>query len=94
MPGSHLLLGTVNGEPVATSLALVTGATVGVYNVHVDPAYRRRGFGAAITWAAVEAGLRDNAELAWIGASPIGVRLYEQLGFRTEYTCVELGLQP
>ena len=80
--GFDLLLGTLDGLAVACSMAVTTGKLVGVYNVAVEEPYRRQGFGEAISWAAVEAGQRRGAKDAWLGASAMGLSLYEQMGFR------------
>ena len=80
--GFVMLLGSLGEAPVATSMAVKTGKLVGLYNVGVEPEHRRRGFGASISWAAVEAGRRRGATAAWTGATEMGHGVYEGLGFR------------
>lgn len=80
--GFVMLLGRLGEDPVATSMAVLTGGLVGLYNVRVESEYRRRGLGAFITWAAVEAGRRRGATTAWAGATEMGHGVYEGLGFR------------
>ena len=70
--GFALLLGSVKGAPVASSMLAVTGDIGGLYNVHVEPAYRRQGFGTAITWAAIAAGLERGAKTIWYWRKPEG----------------------
>ncbi len=84
------LLGRVDGVPVATSLALLTGDMVGVYNVNVVAPLRRRGLGAAMTWAAVEAGRRRGAHAAFLEATRQSFRLYRRLGFQTRFHYIQL----
>ncbi|MGI8926864.1 MAG: GNAT family N-acetyltransferase, partial [Tepidiformaceae bacterium] len=90
LPGFTLLLGLCDGEPVATSMAVVTGATVGIYNVGVDPRYRRRGFGSAMSLAAMAAGAAEGCRLAGLQASEMGYSMYEGLGFRTVETYLSM----
>ena len=90
--GFMLLLGELDGRPIACSMAVVTDAIVGIYNVGVQEPYRRRGFGAAITWAAVEAGLHAGATTAWLGASEMAYGLYRRLGFVEHFEYLHLEL--
>jgi ribosomal protein S18 acetylase RimI-like enzyme len=61
-----------------------------VYNVSVAEPFRRRGFGEAITWAAVAAGLQRGAIDAWLGSSAMGYALYRRMGFSQQYEYVVL----
>jgi ribosomal protein S18 acetylase RimI-like enzyme len=88
--GFTLLLGTVDGKPVATSMAVVTGDTVGLYNVGVDPRFRRRGFGEAISRAAIDVGIEAGCVRAGLQASEMGFQLYRRMGFRTVETYLSM----
>ncbi len=88
--GFRLLVGHAGGQPVATSLALVTGPVVGVYNVNVMPSARRRGFGASMTWAAMEHGRTLGCRAAFLESTPMSHRLYERMGFRVQYHYVQM----
>lgn len=88
--GFTMLLGALDGEPIASSMAVVTGTMVGVYNVSVAEPFRRRGFGEAISWAAVAAGLQRGATDVWVGSSAMGYPLYRQMGFSQQYEYVVL----
>jgi ribosomal protein S18 acetylase RimI-like enzyme len=88
--GFTLLLGTVDGKPVATSMAVVTGDTVGIYNVGVDPKFRRRGFGEAISRAAIQVGVESGCSRAGLQASEMGFPLYRRMGFRTVETYISM----
>lgn len=88
--GFAMLLGEVEGEAVASSMAVVTDDLVGIYNVAVEIPFRRRGFGTAMVWAAIEAGRRRGATAAWIGSTPMGHGVYERMGFRQKYQYVAL----
>ena len=80
-----LLLGCLDGAPIACSMAATTGDLVGVDDVAVQEPYRLRGFGEALTWAAVAARQRRGAKNAWLGASVMGLPLYETMGFRRQF---------
>lgn len=82
LSGCQLILGTVNGAPVARSMAITTGQMVGVHNVYVPPSQRGRGFGAAVTAAAIEAGRALGASAACLEASELGLPVYTKMGFR------------
>ncbi len=74
-------VGSLDGKPVATSLAVRTGDTVGIYSVATAPEARGRGIGTAMTWHL----LRD-ADPGWtlavLQASDMGRPIYERMGFR------------
>jgi N-acetylglutamate synthase len=89
-PDFVLLLGELDGMAVATSMAVVTGDLVGVYNVQVLPDCRGRGFGRAMTAAAIRAGRTRGASRASLQATPLGEPLYRSMGFRTVYYYLEL----
>ena len=81
-PDVQLISGYVDGRLVATSFAVRSGTVVGVYGVHTDEAYRRRGIGTAITRAAVGAGARWGCTAAILQSSEMGVPVYAAMGFR------------
>jgi ribosomal protein S18 acetylase RimI-like enzyme len=89
-PGFQLLVGYAGGHAVATSLALVSGPVVGIYNVNVLPSARRRGFGSSMTWAAMEHGRRQGCRAAFLESTPMSHRLYERMGFRVQYHYVQM----
>lgn len=83
--GFVMLLGLVGAEAVGSSMAVITGSLVGIYNVGVEPRFRRRGYGGAMVWAAVEAGRRRGAAATWIGSTEMSDALYQRMGFRQLY---------
>ena len=91
MAGSVLLVGRVEGCAVARALAVVHGGVVGVHNVYVPPSRRRRGYGAAITAAAVDAGREMGATAACLEATDLGEPVYRRMGFVERYRYVTLG---
>jgi hypothetical protein len=77
-----LFVGHVGGAPVATSMSVRTPGVVGVYVVNVVEAMRRRGFGWAMTSAAIMRGAGSASDLAVLQSSRMGYRMYAAHGFR------------
>ena len=78
-----IYIGYTDGEPVATGLGFRTGSTIGVYNIATVESSRGRGYGAAMTRRVVADGLAAGCDVAILQASPMGLPIYERLGFRT-----------
>jgi GNAT superfamily N-acetyltransferase len=80
VPWRHYV-GRLRGRAVATATLLLAAGGAGVYFVLTAPEARRRGFGTAITLAA----LREARELGYrigvLGASEMGRPVYQRLGF-------------
>ncbi|MGA8303381.1 MAG: GNAT family N-acetyltransferase [Thermoplasmata archaeon] len=75
-------VGYCQGSPVATSALLTRDGIGGVYFVGTVPEARRRGYGTALTWAAIEAARREGATVCYLQASLMGRGVYERMGFR------------
>jgi N-acetylglutamate synthase len=75
------LLALVDGTPAATSAVFVSDGLAGVYNVTTVPSQRGKGVGAAITWAAVDAGASRGATASILQASEAGAPVYARMGF-------------
>lgn len=82
MSGVSMHLGLREGQPVARSMGVVHAGLVGVHNVYVPPSSRGRGYGAALTAAAIEAGRAAGATAACLQATELGFPVYERMGFR------------
>lgn len=76
-------LGEVDGEPVATSLAVVAGGVVTPFNVATIPEARRHGYGAAMTMAPALEARATGVEVAALQSTEAGFPVYERLGYRT-----------
>jgi GNAT superfamily N-acetyltransferase len=71
-----------DGEPVSCATAIRSGSTVGIYAVATLERARRRGYGRAVTWAAIEAGRSTwDGTMAVLQSSEAGVPVYASLGF-------------
>lgn len=80
-PAFAVVVGSVDGEPVSTALVSVTGTTAGVYNVATPVEHQRRGYGRALTRAAVDEGMQRGCDHAILQSSPAGQPVYEAMGF-------------
>lgn len=67
--------------PAATAVSVVAGGVAGIYAVTVHEAARRRGFGTAMTWAALAAGARGGVDEVVLQSSDMGRPVYERMGF-------------
>lgn len=81
-PNVRVYVGLEDGVPVATSMAFRTGEILGIYNVATIESARGRGYGTAMTWAAVADG-EPGVDLVILQASALGRPVYERMGFRT-----------
>lgn len=82
-PRLRLFGGRVDGELV-TVAALFTGSGVaGIYAVATDEAMRGRGYGRALTLAALQAGRAAGFRTAVLMASELGQPVYRRIGFRS-----------
>jgi hypothetical protein len=79
--GVVLFSGYLDGTPVAISMSVLYGDSVGVYNVNVAVSARRRGIGWAMTHAALTAGVDAGASLVVLQSSPMAESMYGAGGF-------------
>jgi N-acetylglutamate synthase len=94
-PAVRVAVGEVDGEPVAHAAAIRSGGTLGVYAVGTVRERRGRGYGRAVTWAVIEAGVAAwNSELAILQSSEAGVPLYGSMGFVEIDRIFEFGVRP
>lgn len=81
-PFVRIAVADLDGEPVAAAAAIGSGETLGIYAVGTLERARRRGFGSAVTWAAIEAGASVwGSTTAILQSSDMGVPLYRSMGF-------------
>ena len=85
-PNVALFVGYVDNLPVATSRINCLGEVGDINGVETERAYRRRGIGTAMTWAAVAAGRDRGCSAITLSASEMGFPVYRRMGF--EPICV------
>jgi GNAT superfamily N-acetyltransferase len=85
---SRDLVGWLDGEPVATATLSIGGGVAGLYSVAVTPDHRGRGYGRAMSLAALRLGADLGLELATLQSSPAGRPVYFRLGFEDAFEVV------
>jgi GNAT superfamily N-acetyltransferase len=74
---------TTDGEDVSTGLGFVHDGWCGVFNVATPEEHRGRGYGSAVTAHTIEAARAAGAGGAYLQSSPMGLPVYQRLGFVT-----------
>jgi GNAT superfamily N-acetyltransferase len=77
----HHWVGFEGRRPVASASVLVRDGVAGLYNVATMPGSRGRGYGTALSVAALRGGAAAGAHTAILHASPSGLPIYQRLGF-------------
>lgn len=81
IPPLWLYVGYLDGVPVSTAELTIGGSVAGLYNISTLPAYRRRGFGRALTRQPLLDAQAHGYHTAILQAVEAGVNLYTHLGF-------------
>jgi len=66
----------------ATAELTVGGGVVGLYGISTLAAYRRRGYGSALTARPLQDAREAGQHIAILQAAPDGVGVYRRLGFQ------------
>ena len=75
-------IGRVGGEVVATSRISIGAGVAGLYAISTLPAHRGKGYGRAMTIAALRAARQIDYRIGVLQASDLGYGVYKRLGFR------------
>jgi len=79
------LIGYLDETPVTSSTLLLAEGIAGIFDVSTPPDFRRRGFGRAITLAAMREARARGYRYACLQASEEGFSVYQKLGFVTQF---------
>ena len=85
-PHVAVLVGYVDGEAVATARVSGHGDVADLMGVGTRPERRRRGYGTAMTWAAVGAAREMGCSAFLLTATEMGYPVYVRMGFVPVYT--------
>jgi GNAT superfamily N-acetyltransferase len=80
--GLHVVVAALDGENVATALAMDHGGDCGVFNVSTFEPARRRGIGAALTHRLLRDAADRGCTTASLQSTPMAERVYASVGFR------------
>jgi ribosomal protein S18 acetylase RimI-like enzyme len=83
LPTVAVYVGYTDGVPLSAGMSVRSGSTIGLYNIVTLASARRRGYGEAMTVRLAADGVAAGCDVAVLQASPMGLRLYERLGYRT-----------
>lgn len=74
--------GRMSGQVVATASLSLAAGVAGIFNVVTLPEARRRGFGAALTLAALRDARRRGYRICILQSSAMALGIYRRLGFK------------
>jgi len=83
MPDAYSLhyTGYLDDTPVTAGTLLDAGGCASIYDISTPPAFRRQGFGGAITHALMQEIRNRGYADTWIWSSKMAKRVYQKLGY-------------
>ena len=83
-PETHPFVAEADGEIVGTGVLSVNGSVGWIGTIWVEPAWRRRGVGMALTQATIDAAESAGCRTLLLVATDAGRPLYEKIGFEVQ----------
>jgi ribosomal protein S18 acetylase RimI-like enzyme len=81
--GADVWIVEAEGTIAGSGTFVRSGGHVGIYSMATRPQFQRQGIGRAVLDAAMRYYLDDDVTTFTLEATAAGVRLYEQVGFKT-----------
>ena len=83
-PETHPFVAEADGEIVGTGVLSVNGSVGWIGTIWVEPAWRRRGVGMALTQATIDTAESAGCRTLLLVATDAGRPLYEKIGFEVQ----------
>lgn len=74
-------IGYLGDQPVTAATLLLTDGIAGLFDISTPLAFRRQGFGSAISWHLLQEAQRRGYQQAYVWSSTMGKGVYQQVGF-------------
>lgn len=74
-------IGYWGDQPVTSGTLLLAGGIAGLFDISTPLAFRRQGFGSAISWAMLQEAKKRGSTQAYVWSSPLGKGVYQGVGF-------------
>lgn len=74
-------IGYLDDEPVTAATLLLADGIAGLFDISTPSAFRRQGFGSAISWYMLREAQQRGYPLAYVWSSHMGKGVYQEVGF-------------
>ena len=78
---SRHYIGYLDEQPATAATLLLAGGIAGLFDISTPPAFRRQGFGSAISWHLLQEAQRLGYQQAYVWSSAMGKGVYQRVGF-------------